>query len=210
MAPAKCSSVATWKNRVSALAIRTLRAHVEVRVPCADQLARVIASSISVAFHLLGEHISDASLGLDDRCGAVGVVAPGLRRRREIICTVNAPDQTRSSWTRVACRRCSRLSCRWGALRKATSSAVFAPWSTRRPAPVGSVSFRVRRSSRQPEKILIAAAFWLARGQGAGSVQPPNDRAHPRQELAQVEGLRDICRRPPSSRPTTRSISSRR
>src|SRR5215471_20143731 len=38
----------------------------------------------------------------------------------------------------------------------------------------------------------IAAAFWLACMRRGGPVEPPNDRAHPRQKLAQVEWLRHI------------------
>src|SRR5262249_53351527 len=38
----------------------------------------------------------------------------------------------------------------------------------------------------------IAAAFWLACGGGSGPVEPPNDRAQPRQKLTQVKGLRHI------------------
>ena len=38
----------------------------------------------------------------------------------------------------------------------------------------------------------IAAAFWLPCRGGADPVQPPNDCAHPRKKLAQVEWLRHI------------------
>src|ERR1700722_8339505 len=57
-------------------------------------------------------------------------------------------------------------------------------------------AFRIGKPSgaktELPARKQIAAAFWLACRCGADPVQPPNDRAHPRQKLAQVEGLRHI------------------
>jgi hypothetical protein len=120
-------------------------------------------------------------------CGALGSCA-NLRRRRRI-CASMLRSKT-SSCTRVACRRCSRLSGRCGTSRKATSSA-YSPLVNAASAPFGSVSLRVRQIELPAGKP-IAAAFWLACRRGAGPVEPPNDRAHPRQKLTQVKGLRHI------------------
>ena len=79
--------------------------------------------------------------------GALGSRS-SLRRRRRI-CTSMLRSKT-SSCTRVACSRCSRLSGRCGASRKASNNA-YSPLVKVTGAPSGSVSCRVFRSSCQPE-----------------------------------------------------------
>ena len=95
-----------------------------------------------------------------------------------------------SSWTRVACRRCSRLSGRWGASRKATSSA-YSPLVNATSAPVG-IGEAARAEAQPPPVELVASAFVVAGGNRARPVEPSQHGAHAGQKLPQVERFRHV------------------
>jgi hypothetical protein len=99
--------------------------------------------------------------------GALGSRS-SLRRRRRI-CTSMLRSKT-SSWTRVACSRCSRLSGRCGASRKAINRA-YSPLVNVTAAPAGSVSSRVLQSSCQPQNRKRPRS-----GSRAGAARPISNR----------------------------------
>jgi hypothetical protein len=141
---------------------------------------------ISVTFDLYREHISDASLGLDDpRCAWVLLQPPTKAQNLYIDASIEDIFVHSTRLQKVlSAKRPLR------GLEESDKQRVLA---------FGQRNIRAIRVSElsgaqieSPVRKPIAAAFWLARGRGARSIQPPDDRAHPRKELAQVKGLRHI------------------
>lgn len=145
-----------------------------------------VSNAMSVTLHLPGEHISDASLRLDDLRGARIILQFAAKAKN---LHVDAPIEN----VFVDSGRLQKMLSAKRALRRVEErdqQRVFA---------LGQCNVRAIRIGKPsgaqielPAGKAIAPTFRLASRRGARSVEPTNDRSHPGQKLAQVEGLGQV------------------
>ena len=139
-----------------------------------------------VMFHLAGEHISDTSLGLDDlRCARVGLQLAAKAQNLNVDAAIEHVFVHSGRLQKMLAAKRPLRRIEEGDKQRVLAFGQRDVRAVRIRKPSGA---QIEPPAGKP----IAAAFRLACRPGAGTLQPPNNRAHPRQKLAQVEWLRHV------------------